>query len=156
MLPLAATVKAASEADHPQECLSCHSKTLEFHDKLGSGNNACLACHDNPDMKMLRLADKTLLPLADSTQLCGQCHQERYAAWQEGTHGFAGTVAAVKCTGCHDPHQPKITFVNITKPHPEPAPPPPAPPVNLVAIFAVSLAVMITVGVIGARRGEGP
>lgn len=156
MLPSAATVQAASEPNPPQECLSCHPKTLEFHDKLGSGNSACSACHDNADMKTLRLADGSGIPLADSAQLCGQCHQARFAAWEEGTHGIAGTVAAVTCTSCHDPHQPKMTFPNITLPHPEPAPPPPSPPVNLVIIFGVSLAIMITVGVIGTRRGEGP
>ncbi len=108
MIPQALTVNADDEEDSAlEDCLSCHTKKLEFHDKLGAGNKACWACHDATDMKMLRLADGTQLSRIESSELCGQCHQERYQAWKEGIHGPPGTVAAVSCSSCHDPHQPR-------------------------------------------------
>lgn len=154
---LTATANATPEAKPPLDCLSCHSETLEFHDNLGSGNKACWVCHDNTDMKMLRLADETPLPLSDSPQLCAQCHQKRYNAWKEGTHGIPGTVAAVKCTSCHDPHQPQIVLSDITKPHPMPIPPPPSSPFKawMLGAFLLFLLIIALV-IVRVRKGEGP
>lgn len=146
----------------PLPCLSCHVRVLKGHDKLGSGNKACWVCHDNADMKMLRLADGTRLSLSDSPQVCGQCHQKRYDAWNEGTHGipawkegepgFPGVIKAT-CTTCHSPHQPQVALLNITKPHPEPVSPPPSPPTDLIMMVGVSLLLLIGVGFI-IRQGE--
>ncbi len=157
-VPLTATVNAAPESKPPLDCLSCHPKKLEFHDKLGSGNKACWVCHDSTDMKMLRLANETPLSLSDSPQLCAQCHQKRYDAWKEGTHGIPGTVATVKCTICHNPHQPQIALLDITKSHPIPTSPPPLPPFKawiMLGIFLLLLPVIALV-VVGSRGGEGP
>ena len=153
---LAALVTTASAADpesnQPLDCTSCHQKTLEYHDKLGSDNNACWTCHDSTDMTQLRVANGTRLSPADSNQLCGQCHQARYNAWQEGTHGFPDTVASGKCADCHDPHQPQMSFTGITKSHPEPAPPAPSPPFDLVMIIVIALAFMTGLGIVIARQ----
>ncbi len=164
VLPQTPTLKAAPEPNPPQDCISCHPKALEFHDKLGSGNKACWVCHDSTDMKMLRLADGTPLSLPDSAQLCGQCHQKRYESWIEGTHGVPSWTEGgpaisgaenTKCTGCHDPHQPQIALLGITKAHP-PAQPPPAPPsTELLVMLGISLLLVIAVGIAVVAKGEG-
>ena len=155
ILLLVPTVYAASELEPPLDCQACHTQELSLHDKLGSGNQACWSCHDAVDMGKLHLADGSQLSLSDSTQLCGQCHQERYKAWTEGTHGISGTVAAVKCTGCHDPHQPQIALLDITKPHPAPQPAPDAPTVELLVMFGtVGLLVVIVMAAVTQRGGR--
>ena len=117
-------------------------------------------------MTTLHLAGgETLFPLSDSPQLCGQCHQKRYEAWDEGEHGVPawkegepGIPGAekVKCVNCHEPHQPQIALLNITKPHPLPAPSPPPPPVEPLIMLGISLLLIVAVGVAVAKRGEGP
>ena len=150
---MASTASAADpESNQPLDCTSCHQKTLEYHDKLGADSNACWTCHDSTDMTQLRLANGTRLPPAESSQLCGQCHQARYTAWQEGTHGFPGTVASGKCNDCHDPHQPQMSFAGITKPHPEPAAPAPSPPFDLVMIIVIALVFMTGLSILIARQ----
>ncbi|MFC2038399.1 cytochrome c3 family protein [Chloroflexota bacterium] len=149
----ATVVKADSDPEQFSECLTCHQQTLEYHDKLGSGNEACQVCHDPADMSKLKLVTGTQLTLDESSQLCGQCHQKRYSAWQEGTHGFAGTVAAAKCVTCHDPHKPQIVLLGITKPHPGPIPDAPEVPVDLLIIGAISIAFLAGLGIMAARRG---
>lgn len=156
MIPQALMVNADDEQDSAlEDCLSCHSKTLKGHDKLSSGNDACWLCHDSGDMKKLRLTDGSPLSLADSPKLCGQCHQERYGAWKEGTHGIPGT-SDEKCTDCHDPHQPQIAFSNITKPHPEDQLSSSPPSFELLMMFGISLLLLIAGGIVVAMRGEGP
>ncbi|MBI4283968.1 MAG: hypothetical protein HY663_05820 [Chloroflexi bacterium] len=152
----------------PLDCLSCHARILEGHDKLGEGSKACWACHYNREMGgihlgMLHLAGgETRFSLSDYPQLCAQCHQERYADWLEGTHGMpSGEVGAVEvhgvqrvgCISCHDPHQPQIALLNITKPHPEPVPAPPPPPTQLLIMLGISLSVIVGIGVILMRQG---
>ena len=104
-------------------------------------------------MSQLRLANGTQVTLAEANQLCGQCHQARYNAWQEGTHGFPGTTAEGKCTDCHDPHQPQMAFLGITKPHPEPTPPSPSPPFDLMMIVIISVVFMTGLTIIAAKQG---
>ncbi len=157
------TVNAAPEPAPPLDCMSCHTKNLEFHDKLGSGNKACWVCHDNTNMKMLRLVDETQLPLSGSPQICAQCHQKRYDAWSEGTHGIPAWKEGVpamsgadkaKCTDCHNPHQPQIALLNITKSHPPPAPSPPSPSTELLIILGISLVLVIGICIAVAMKGE--
>jgi len=143
-LQLLATSTSVQAAE-PLDCSSCHQPTLEYHDQLGSGNNACWACHSPTDMYSLRLADGTQLSLTESSRLCGQCHETRYSSWQEGTHGFPGTVATGKCTNCHDPHKPQMAFTgvdSVTRAHPANAPPPsslPSDPLMVAVIFLLFL-----------------
>ncbi len=147
---------ADEQATETEDCLRCHSRTLSLHDKLGSGNKACWACHDKTDMKMLHLVDGTRLLLSESPQLCGQCHQERYGAWKEGTHGLPGIVATVECTSCHDPHQPQIALLNITKPHPEAQPDPSPPSVELMIMLGTVVLLTIAVTTAVVTRGKRP
>ncbi|MFC1874231.1 hypothetical protein ACFLYX_02900 [Chloroflexota bacterium] len=146
------SVSAAPELELPLDCVSCHQQTLEYHDQLGSGNSACWACHDSTDMSQLRLANDTRLTLVESNRLCGQCHEVRYRAWQEGTHGFPGTVASGGCNYCHNPHRPQLAFIGITDPHPVPTPSAPSAPFNLMMIVGISLLFLIGLTVFLARQ----
>lgn len=138
------------------DCISCHKDRLpiDFHDKLGRDNKLCWSCHDGFDMKSLRLADGTLVPRSQSPQLCGQCHQQRYSAWQEGTHGIPGSVAGLTCSKCHDPHRPQMVLLGLTKPHPDPAPAPPRPPASALLIIGGATVFMASMGIVMARRGK--
>jgi len=156
----------APDSRPPLDCVSCHAKILRGHDKLGEGSEACWTCHYNTEMTTLHLAGgATQFPLSDSSRLCAQCHQKRYEAWQKGIHGVPawkegepGIPGAekVKCVNCHEPHQPQIALLNITKPHPLPAPSPPPPPSGLLIMLGISLLLIIVVGVAVVKRGEGP
>ncbi len=137
----------------PLNCLQCHTKRLEFHDKLGSGNGSCLSCHDDSHQGSLLLADGTALALSDAAPLCGQCHQSRYRQWGDGTHGLPGTEG-VACTKCHDPHRPQVALLNITEPHPVAAPAPPKLPTVPALPLAIGLSVIIS-GVIVAAWKHG-
>ncbi len=156
LLALPATTVRADEheSEHPLECLSCHQKTLVFHDSLGPGNQACWTCHDNTNMANWRLSNGTLVPRSESTRLCGQCHQKRYKAWNEGTHGFPGTIAIGKCTDCHNPHQPQVALLGITQPHPAPAPLAPAPNYDLVMIAIITVLFLTGLSIVLARQGK--
>ncbi len=157
-------VNAQPESGNGLDCLNCHLKTLDGHDKLGTGNEACGVCHYSTTMGVLHLADNTQLPLSDSSQLCAQCHQERYNAWTEDTHGIPiwggesepaiSDTTKTTCTDCHDPHQPQIALLGITKPPPLPIDSPPSPPVQTLIIVVTSLVVLMGIGVAVARKGE--
>ncbi|MDP2918616.1 MAG: cytochrome c3 family protein [Dehalococcoidia bacterium] len=140
----------------PLDCVSCHKIELNFHDKLGTGDRACYVCHDSTDATMQnhRLVNDEIIKRSDSSQLCGQCHQARYNAWLEGTHGIPGTVAAVSCVTCHNPHQPQIAFQNITKPPTPQVHSAPPLPTDWMMIIGITVIVLIIAGIIYARRGE--
>ena len=146
-------------------CLSCHARVLKGHDKLGSGSEACRACHSSTQMGVLHLAgSETLLPLSESPKLCAQCHQSRYKEWTQGTHGMPSWeegiveihgIQKVGCISCHNPHQPQVVLLGITKPPPAPAHLPPPPPVELLLMLGIALLLTIGIGVVVATRGEG-
>ncbi len=150
----------------PLDCLSCHTRNLEGHEKLGSGSKACWTCHYNMEMGVLHLAaGEERLKLSDYPQLCAQCHQARYEEWVAGTHGIpaweVGIVDVhgarrVGCSGCHDPHQPQVSFSNITIPHPPAQPPATPPSFSLLALFGTALLLAIAAGVAMVRKGEWP
>ncbi|MBI4331057.1 MAG: hypothetical protein HY673_07250 [Chloroflexi bacterium] len=158
---LALVAAASAQAAGPNQgldCVTCHGSkvTLAYHDKLGEGNKACWTCHDGIDMKSLRLSDGTQVARSEAPKVCGQCHQARFNAWIEGTHGVPGTVAAVGCTSCHNPHRPQMVFPEITKPHPEPAAPPPAPPKDAIMIVGITVVFMTGLAVVVSRQGKRP
>ncbi len=151
-------------SDTQLACDTCHTVDLQSHSALGTGNDACRACHANPNMTALQLASGTEVALADSVPLCAECHQARYNAWVSGTHGFPGFQAGkpvgasepqTTCTTCHDPHEPRVVLTSITKPHPAPAPAPPAPPKDALMMLGISLAVVagaLVVTLVGKGR----
>ena len=153
-----------STGDGKLDCLSCHVKILKGHDKLGEGSASCWSCHLSTEMSTFHLAGgDTRLSASDSTKLCAQCHQERYKAWNEGTHGVPAWKEGepllfgsekVPCVNCHEPHQPQVPLVNITKPHPIPTPAPPQAPLQLMAIVGAAMAIVTVLG-IAVTRGEG-
>ncbi len=153
----------ASPSETQLDCSSCHTVGLQSHSALGQGNDACRACHANPNMQALQLANGTELALTNSPPLCGECHQARYAAWESGTHGFPGFKAGMPaggdgsqttCTTCHNPHQPSMVLANVTKPHPAPAPAPPAPPKDALIMLGISLAVIAVALVVTVAQGR--
>ena len=128
VLPQTLVAGAEPESGTPLDCLSCHTRVLRGHDKLGSGSEACWVCHDSIKIGMLRLANGTQLSLADSPQLCRQCHQNTYEAWNEAKHGVVTRedgepgipdAEKLKCVSCHNPHQPQMGIA-ADKPYPVP------------------------------------
>lgn len=88
-----------------------HQIVLRGHDKLGVGNDACLACHDSPSRNpgKLRTVDGSFVDITgDVALVCYRCHEDKYKEWKAGTHGKhkPSCVAA----GCHDPHTPQFIF----------------------------------------------
>ncbi|MDO8687674.1 MAG: hypothetical protein Q7K41_03700, partial [Dehalococcoidales bacterium] len=126
VLPTAPLI-AAPEAQAPLECLNCHTRALQSHDKLGEGSAACWVCHDNTSMYILRLMDNTQVSMTNSPQVCGQCHPTEYKSWDGWTHGVLAAMegqvpglqaARPRCVYCHDPHRPQLTLPATTKPPP--------------------------------------
>jgi hypothetical protein len=165
--------QAASGELHFYPCLDCHPVApdgtsakpipndfegheivLEGHDELGEESEACVVCHVDPaeDPGLLKVAaGGTVEITGDVALVCYQCHQEKYHAWQAGTHG----KDEPKCSsaGCHDPHTPGYIYAEPLPPfvgtgfqfkilpESEPfialPPPAPAPPTVTPTWFAV-------------------
>ena len=106
------------------DCTSCHMVELDKHDTLGEGSAACLSCHGEIHELKLELINGAVYPLYEPVELCAQCHNERYTAWKQGTHGAHDNPEAV-CTECHEPHDPVINEISTLDPIPnrEPAEP---------------------------------
>jgi hypothetical protein len=146
------------------DCLSCHVRVLKGHDQLGTGSEACWACHSSTEMTSLHLAGgDTRISLADSPRLCGQCHQSRFKSWNDGTHGVPAWAEGepaifggekVTCANCHDPHQPQVPLTNITIPHPGPGPSSPVPPLQLLGIVGISVIGIAGIG-FAVVKGSG-
>jgi hypothetical protein len=106
------------------DCTSCHQVELKKHDSLGEGSSACLSCHGDIHELKLELINGEIYPNSEPVQLCAQCHNERYTAWEDGTHGAHDNPEAL-CTECHEPHDPIINQISTLDPIPnrEPAEP---------------------------------
>jgi len=94
-----------------------HEITLEVHDVLGKGAEACLMCHDDPtrDPGKLKAPDGSLIDITgDISRVCQKCHFEKYRDWKTGVHG----KDQPKCTsgGCHDPHTPSWIYIAALPP----------------------------------------
>ena len=107
----AKTGHSFNPTDQELDCTSCHEVELEKHDVLGEGSGTCLTCHGDIHELKLELINGEVYPITEPVQLCAQCHNERYTAWAEGTHGSHDDPEAV-CTECHDPHNPVINMIS--------------------------------------------
>lgn len=99
------------------DCTSCHDRSLDKHDVLGEKSSACLSCHGDIHELKLELVNGKTYENDDPVPLCAQCHNERYTAWEDGTHGAHDNPQAV-CTECHDPHDPIINGISTLDPIP--------------------------------------
>jgi hypothetical protein len=100
-----------------QDCSTCHNRQLQKHDVLGEKAGACLSCHGDIHELKLKLVNGDVYPLEEPVKLCAQCHNERYTAWVEGTHGSPDNKEAI-CTECHNPHNPVINKISTLDPIP--------------------------------------
>jgi hypothetical protein len=112
-------------ANRTRRVLSAHDDIVLKHDEQ---HRWCLDCHDAENRDVLHLASGDPLPFAESYQLCGQCHGEKYRDWRAGVHGrrvgqWNGTKRYLLCVHCHSPHQPRFKPIE-----PRPAPHPPTRP----------------------------
>jgi hypothetical protein len=94
-----------------------HQIVLVGHDKLGKGEAACAACHNDPFVNpaMLKAIDGSLVDIkGDVSLVCYRCHSTKYKEFKAGTHGKhkATCVAA----GCHDPHTPGFIYAGPSMP----------------------------------------
>jgi len=145
-----------------------HDIVLEKHDILGEGDEACLACHDDPtrDPGKLILPDGSLVDITgDTSRVCQRCHFEKYRDWQVGVHGRREP----KCSsaGCHDPHTPSWIYVPALPPFQgtgievravsgresfKPMASPPVPPPVYTPMWltvAASLGMLVVIGTLG-------
>ena len=99
------------------DCQTCHDRPLDKHDTLGENAFACLSCHGEIHGLGLKLVNGTVYEPDDPVALCAQCHNERYTAWAQGTHGTPEDPDA-SCTECHDPHDPVISGFSTLPPVP--------------------------------------
>jgi hypothetical protein len=85
------------ERGEPRECLACH--TTGYDSATGTYITEgvdCLACHypivsDHPEQYM---------PTDVSSRLCGNCHVDTFAEWQDSNHAQEDMA----CGQCHNPH----------------------------------------------------
>lgn len=94
-----------------------HEIKLEVHDILGTGDTACLACHESPQKnpgKLILPDGSTVDVNGDVSRVCQRCHFEKYRQWKTGVHG----KNAPKCSaaGCHNPHTPSWIYVAALPP----------------------------------------
>lgn len=118
-------------------CVTCHKQSLGAHSNLGAEEQACLVCHDNFAMQPHTL-NGTLLTNATASNLCANCHRERYADWKIGVHGTHGlnytstsTGTTPNCATCHNPHTPDLPAIQAL--------PPPEMPERSTELFAALL-----------------
>ncbi|RMH36846.1 MAG: hypothetical protein D6689_21720 [Deltaproteobacteria bacterium] len=119
-------------------CSECHDK-IELrtpttpprppHDRMTfkhmPGIEMCVQCHVRDDMDSLQLFTEEKISFDESDRLCGQCHPEKHADWELGSHGkvvgsWRGTRVRYTCADCHPPHEPAYR-------HTPTLPPPPFP-----------------------------
>ncbi|QYK49289.1 MAG: hypothetical protein KF838_05410 [Phycisphaeraceae bacterium] len=112
----------------PQNCNGCHQifessspagANLSYHAdiRLRHGlNNRCINCHDPQNRERLTLRDGATVSIAETPQLCAQCHGTVYRDWERGTHGKtlgswitgSAELRRLSCNECHNPHAPKF------------------------------------------------
>ena len=121
-------------------CADCHSlfmpseddladPVLHGHIRLNHGiNDRCRNCHDIRDRNRLVLHGGELVSYSESHLLCAKCHGPTYRDWERGSHGRTngywdssrGELNRLKCSQCHDPHNPTVPAMDPIAPLPGP------------------------------------
>jgi hypothetical protein len=79
-----------------------------------AGVMSCESCHNlTAETDSLHSLRGEAIPFDHSYRLCAQCHSRQSADWKGGAHGkrlggWAPPRVVQNCTGCHDPHAPKL------------------------------------------------
>ena len=125
---------------YQRTCIECHQlfepgiETPErllthAHVRLDHGiNDRCRNCHHLEDRGKLVLHDGRVVPFAESQLLCAKCHGPTFRDWERGTHGRTngywdlsrGERVRLKCSQCHDPHNPRVPAMDSIAPLPGP------------------------------------
>ena len=89
--------EAWAEAGNSPECLSCHATTYDAVTGETDGEGiACATCHSGQSGPH----PETPMPTESSSRLCGTCHIDTHAEWQNSAHG----EGELTCVRCHNPH----------------------------------------------------
>lgn len=89
--------KAWQEQGEPVECLSCHVTGYDPASDTWEGDGiTCVRCHNPAPINH----PQEPMPVARSSELCGDCHTETYFQWQASVH----RQKDLGCETCHDPH----------------------------------------------------
>lgn len=124
-------------------CVECHAlfepsvetpKVLKIHAgvHLDHGiNDRCRNCHHLQDRDMLVLHDGREIRFSESEFLCAKCHGPTFRDWELGAHGRSngywdltrGERVRLKCSQCHDPHNPRVPAMDPLVPLPGPRDP---------------------------------
>jgi hypothetical protein len=91
-------------------------------------NKTCFSCHDQKDRNFLVSLEGKKIEYPAVVDLCAQCHVRVHKDWVKGSHGRSngfwdtakGPQTRLKCTQCHDPHQPRHPAMDPLKPLPGP------------------------------------
>ena len=97
-------VTRAAEIAHGQIVLNHGSESRPL---------SCYTCHKKDERDFLVTEEGTKIDMDHSYQMCGQCHFRQKKDWVGGAHGkrisyWAGQRVVKNCTGCHDPHSPRL------------------------------------------------
>lgn len=78
------------------------------------GVMSCDSCHDlSGRADSLHSLRGETISFDHSYQLCAQCHSRQFSDWKGGAHGkrlggWAPPRVVQNCTGCHNPHAPRL------------------------------------------------
>lgn len=110
-------------------CSKCHNKPLDQLQRAQKGKKAahwevklvhagesvmdCYTCHLKEDLNSLSTLKQQKVDINHAYLQCAQCHSRQAADWAGGAHGkrlsgWAPPRVVSSCTGCHNPHKPKL------------------------------------------------
>lgn len=121
-------------------CVECHALfqpgletpkrlAMHAHIRLDHGiNDRCRNCHHLKDRDKLVLHDGSEINFSESERLCAKCHGPTFRDWERGSHGRSngywdparGERIRLKCSQCHDPHNPRVPAMDALVPLPGP------------------------------------
>jgi predicted CXXCH cytochrome family protein len=93
-------------ADSSPDCLKCH--TTGFDATTGTyahANITCEVCHATPSGPHPEVP----MPIDSSSRMCGNCHVDTMAEWEQSTHG----EGEMSCIRCHNPHTAAVKTANV-------------------------------------------